>query len=114
MESRQPSGTSQPETQQDAIERDAFNAAFRELGLRFHWDAATFQALRSIGDDKQRVMRYLETHEPHLLKAYDATFLIDAVLAAKHQALPQVADLVRTRAARCADCADFPHAQTGF
>ena len=114
MGSLQPSGTSHPETHQDAIERDAFNAAFRELGLRFHWDAATFHTLRSIGDDKQRVLRYLEAHEPHLLKAYDAAFLIDAVLAAKHQALPEVADRVSTRAARCADCADFAHAQTGF
>ncbi len=103
-----------PEAQHDALERDAFNAAFRELGLRWHWDAPTFHALKVIADDTQRVRTYLETHEPHLLKAYDAAFLIEAVLAAKQQALPQVADLVGARATRCADCAEYATAQTGF
>jgi hypothetical protein len=60
----------------------AYNAAFYELGLRWHWDAATYQALPCT-DDKSRIRRYIETRHPHLLNAYDADFLADAIQAAK-------------------------------
>ena len=71
------------ETDAEVRERDACNAAFLELGLSWHWDAATFGELKHIADDGQRIGTYVETREPHLLKAYDARFLIDAVLSAK-------------------------------
>ena len=34
------------ELHQDDIERNAYNAAFYELGLRWHWDCETFDALK--------------------------------------------------------------------
>ena len=69
-----------PETQ-----RHAYNAAFDELGLPWHWDADTFARLLGHGSDGVR--KYLETERPHLLRAYDAEFLVAAVEAAKARRL---------------------------
>jgi hypothetical protein len=65
------------------IDRSAFNAAFYELGLRWHWDDQTYAGLAAEDCDRSRVRRYLQTHQPHLLRAYDADFLADAILEAK-------------------------------
>jgi hypothetical protein len=60
---------------------DAYNAAFYELGLRWHWDRETYAALVSLSDDPQvRIRHYLETRQPHLLSAYDPAFLASAIL----------------------------------
>ncbi|MDO9359407.1 MAG: hypothetical protein Q7T70_10495 [Polaromonas sp.] len=57
--------------------RHAYNAAFEELGLTWHWDAATYARLQAHGCDGVRV--YLETEQAHLLRAYEAGFLVDAI-----------------------------------
>lgn len=70
----------------DATERrhlSAFNAAFDELGLRWHWDAQIYHELRRHSCEKERVRIYLQTHQPHLLTAYDASFLVEAIYAVK-------------------------------
>jgi hypothetical protein len=57
-------------------EHDAYNAVFYELGLRWHWDRATYAALvRYSADPQERIRHYLETRQPHLLTAYDARAL---------------------------------------
>lgn len=61
------------------IERNAYNAAFYELGLRFHWDRDTYLALLATPDSRDRVRVYLQTQQPHLLRAYDVEFLVDAI-----------------------------------
>jgi hypothetical protein len=62
------------------LERNAYNAAFYELGLRWHWDSATFDELRRQGSSEaERIHRYLSAHQPHLLKAYDAGFLVELI-----------------------------------
>jgi hypothetical protein len=61
----------------------AYNAAFYELGLKWHWDADVYQTIVSDGQEKDRIQAYLETHQGHLLTAYDAGFLADAIQAAK-------------------------------
>ncbi|AMO25371.1 hypothetical protein UC35_10225 [Ramlibacter tataouinensis] len=59
---------------------DAYHAAFYELGLRWHWDRATYDALlRHSPDPQARIRHYIETRQPHLLKAYDAAFLATAI-----------------------------------
>src|SRR3569832_2010363 len=59
---------------------EAYNAAFYELGLRWHWDADTYAALvRHSADPHQRVRHYMETQQPHLLAAYDPAFLAAAI-----------------------------------
>jgi hypothetical protein len=65
--------------------RNAYNAAFHELGLRFHWDSADFQGGECADGDRQCLRKYLLAHQPHLLKAYDADFLVDAIQAAKER-----------------------------
>lgn len=64
----------------NAMECEAYNAAFYELGLRWHWDGATFAALQPCGaEPAQRLKHYLRTQQPHLLRAYDVDFLVSAI-----------------------------------
>ena len=67
------------------IDRSAFNAAFYELGLRWHWDSDTYASLAAQACERQRVNGYLEREQQHLLRAYDAEFLTDAILKAKRR-----------------------------
>jgi hypothetical protein len=67
------------------IERGAFNAAFYELGLRWHWDDDTYRTLAATPCERERVRRYLQEQQAHLLKAYDAEFLADAVVRTKQR-----------------------------
>lgn len=69
------------------IERSAFNAAFYELGLPWHWDGATHERLALVPCPRARLRRYVEQAHPHLLRAYDADFLVDAVLQAQARCL---------------------------
>lgn len=61
--------------------RQAYNAAFEELGLSWHWDPATYACLPATGPEGLRA--YLEKEHPHLLRAYDADFLVNAIETAK-------------------------------
>lgn len=74
-----------PEVRADEIDRAAFNAAFHELGLRWHWDGETWQTLSKSECERERVRRYVEHEHPHLLRAYDADFLSDAVVRTKQR-----------------------------
>lgn len=65
--------------------RHAYNGAFYELGLRWHWDETVYRAVLSADDERERLSAYLASHQSHLLKAYDAQFLVDAILAAKER-----------------------------
>ena len=68
-------------------ERDSFNAAFYELGLRWYWDTDTYEnLLRRFDCATQRIRHYLEAQQPHLLKAYDAAFLVEAIQQAQLKA----------------------------
>jgi hypothetical protein len=64
----------------DEMERDAYNAAFDELGFSWHWDSDTYdQLLRQGSNAEERISHYLETRQPHLLKAYEAAFLVAVI-----------------------------------
>ena len=67
------------------IERSAYNSAFHDLGLRMHWDEATFRSLAQVPCERQRLQGYLRQQHPHLLRAYDDGFLADAILDAKRR-----------------------------
>ncbi len=79
------------------IDRSAFNAAFYELGLRWHWDSETYASLAVLPCEREQVSTYLEREQRHLLRAYDAEFLTDAILDAKRRR--------RVALARCAPSA---------
>ena len=53
----------------------ALNRAFWDLGLRFHWDEATWSALSALPDLRSQLARYLQSQQPHLLAVYDVDFL---------------------------------------
>lgn len=57
--------------------RHAYNAAFEELGLTWYWNADTYARLQAHGRDGVRI--YLETEQSHLLRAYEADFLVGVI-----------------------------------
>lgn len=65
----------------EEADRNAYNAAFGELGLNWHWDGATYARVSAHGRDG--VYDYLKTEQSHLLRAYEASFLVEAIEAAK-------------------------------
>jgi hypothetical protein len=60
------------------VERNAYNAAFYALGLRWYWDIDTYGALQQM-PQAERLRFYLETQQPQLLTAYDVDFLVHAI-----------------------------------
>ena len=58
----------------------AYNLAFEELGLNWQWDASA-----RVEPGPQGVRQYLEREHPHLLRAYDADFLVQAIETARNR-----------------------------
>ncbi len=69
------------------VERNAYNAAFYALGLRWYWDIDTYATLQQIPAAPERVRFYLETQQPQLLTAYDVDFLVNAIETKKAHCL---------------------------
>lgn len=63
--------------------RPAFNAAFREAGLDWHWDVALYGELLAVTGGKERIRFYAERHDPRFLAVPDADVRIRMVHAAK-------------------------------
>ncbi len=61
--------------------RIAFNEAFRQAGLDWHWDIPLYGALLAVTGGKERIRFYLEQFHPQLLDDAD----IDSRIAALHQ-----------------------------
>jgi hypothetical protein len=73
-------------------DRNAFNAAFFALGFKWYMDTDAYDTMvRHSADASEQVHHYLETHEPHMLKAYDPSFLINLILAKKFECQPVAA-----------------------
>ena len=65
--------------------RHAYNAAFHLMDLNWHWDPATFAAIHRYG--RAGVKSWVETEQPHLLRAYAVDFLVNAVEVTKARCL---------------------------
>jgi hypothetical protein len=63
--------------------RHAYNAAFHELDLNWQWDARTFAGIERYG--RAGVRSWVESEQAHLLKAYSAEFLVDAIETTKER-----------------------------
>jgi hypothetical protein len=96
-----------------AMHIGAYNAAFYELGLRWHWDAAIYQELLACADEKSRIRRYIETRHPHLLNAYDIDFLTCAIQAVKTRYFDNLT-ACGSRIAPAIDWAAMQAAEVGF
>jgi len=70
--------------------RNAYNAAFHELGLSWYWDVQHYQAVQCRDGERACLRSYLERYQSHLLNAYDADFLMDAIEAAKQRCHAQL------------------------
>ncbi len=95
------------------IHLDAYNAAFCELGLKWHWNEEIYQHLQSHDGAKSSIQTYLETQQAHLLKAYDVHFLTDMIHTAKNRCY----ELIVARGARAAapiDWAEIQRHEVGF
>jgi len=90
----------------------AYNAAFYELGLRWHWDTKIYQDLQRNGGEKGRLQVYLETRQPHLLKAYDVDFLMSAIQTTKTRCYIAMITSGR-RVAPTVDWAEIQKAEVG-
>ena len=90
----------------------AYNAAFYELGLSWHWDSDVFHALQSLSCERDRIKQYMETHQAHLLKVYDADFLIDAIQATKARCFETMTENGAKKAATV-NWAEFQRAEVG-
>ena len=77
-----PAHATTPQSDNTELDRHAFNAAFHELGLRWHWDADTYERLCQRDSDIGAVTRhYLRDAQAPLLRAYDEAFLADAIVS---------------------------------
>ena len=79
--------------QASQADRHAYNAAFEELGLTWHWDAQTYERLQAATRGPGSVRTYLETEQAHLLRAYEADFLVNAIETAKARCRAEMAGL---------------------
>jgi HAD superfamily hydrolase (TIGR01509 family) len=63
--------------------RPAFNRAFAEAGLAWHWDAALYGELLAVTGGKERMRFYAEQYDPGFLRQADAESRIKELHAAK-------------------------------
>ncbi len=90
----------------------AYNAAFYELGLSWHWDSDQFHELQSLPCERDRIKTYMHTHQSHLLKVYDADFLIDAIQTTKSRCFETLTENGAKKAATV-NWAEFQRAEVG-
>ena len=65
------------QSQPAPAEAHLYNLACHELDLTWQWDPATY------GGGREGLRAYLEKEHPHLLRAYDADFLVNALESTK-------------------------------
>ena len=78
-----PASHAAPASEASETLRNAYNAAFDELELGWHWCESQFRELQHHSDERSRMQAYLSAQQPHLLKVYDVDFFVDAVREAK-------------------------------
>ena len=70
--------------------RPAFNAAFIEAGLAWHWDVALYGELLEVTGGKERIRSFCERHAPEFLQQANAEARIRVLHAAKTRHYVQV------------------------
>lgn len=63
--------------------RPAFNTAFAEVGLPWHWDAGLYGELLEVTGGKERIRFFCERHDPEYLQRDDVESRIKELHAAK-------------------------------
>ncbi|MBI4988426.1 MAG: HAD family hydrolase [Rhodocyclales bacterium] len=71
--------------------RPAFNAAFREAGLDWHWDEALYGELLAVTGGKERIAHFVALHRPDFARLPDVAERIAALHKAKTRHYTQLA-----------------------
>jgi len=66
----------------EEIHRKAFNRAFQQAGLEWHWSQALYAGLLAVTGGKERIRYFLDTHLP----GFEAPTDMDEYIAALHAA----------------------------
>jgi DNA-binding FadR family transcriptional regulator len=66
-------------------EVDRYNAAFEELGLEWRLEGGVYARYAGVADEHERIVACIEAQYPHLLKAYDRSFLHNVIREAQAQ-----------------------------
>ncbi len=72
------------------IHREAFNAAFREFGVSWHWDRAIYREILSVGGGRERIRHYIERSAPEACQRPDFYSYVDAMYNAKSRAYAEM------------------------
>jgi HAD superfamily hydrolase (TIGR01509 family) len=67
----------------ESAHREAFNAAFADVGLDWHWDEALYTRLLDIAGGKERILHYWRCIEPEEANGLKARDTVEAVHAIK-------------------------------
>lgn len=65
----------------EEIHRHAFNTAFAEMGLSWHWDQDRYRELLKVSGGKERIRHFLVQSHPDMLELDD----VDGLIAALHR-----------------------------
>ncbi len=76
----------------EEIHRRAFNAAFRECGMAWHWDRAIYKQLLSIAGGLERLKHYITRTAPDIMKRPDGFSFLDSMHKAKNIAYAQLVE----------------------
>ena len=95
-------------------QRQAYNAAFYELGLRRHWDSADYDCQMCVESQRAHLRRYLESRHPHMLRVYDADFLVNAIQVTMARCLEKSTGTGADPSAAMTNWAVFQHGDIGF
>ena len=71
--------------------RPAFNAAFREAGLDWHWDEALYGELLAVTGGKERMLHFATRHRPDFARLPDVAERVAALHKAKTRNYTQLA-----------------------
>lgn len=63
--------------------RPAFNAAFKESGLNWHWDVELYGKLLQVTGGKERLHHFIEKHKPNIPTGIDINNLVSDLHQAK-------------------------------
>ncbi len=74
------------------VHRQAFNAAFREFGFSWYWDAAIYRDLLTVGGGVERIRHYINRTQPEMLTRPDLFSLIEAMHDAKVSAYGELVE----------------------
>jgi HAD superfamily hydrolase (TIGR01509 family) len=70
--------------------REAFNVAFKEFGVAWHWDKAIYRDLLGVSGGRERIRHYINRTHPEMASRPDLYSFIEAMHQSKSQAYAEL------------------------